>query len=76
MSDTVREPDIRVRINHKWTQKGWRCDETTVEVSTSVSGASGGDTRALIQGLMYAAHQDGLDEANRRNAQEEREHGV
>ena len=73
MSETTRTPEVRVRIKHTATAKGWRLDETTVEVTRPIDPRFGEEYfRTLMQSELYAAHQDGLDEANRRNAQEGR----
>lgn len=71
MSETVRSPEVRVRIKHAQTVRGWRCDETTVEVTQELP-MDPNELTLVIRSLLYAAHQDGMDEASRRNAQEGR----
>lgn len=69
-----RTPEVRVRIKHSATTKGWRVDETTVEITRPLDAGpkEAAYYSALMRSELYAAHQDGLDEANRRNAQEGR----
>ena len=68
MIETHRHPDLRVRIKHTQTNKGWRLDETTVEMSTDIGGE--GALRFLqgtLRSQLAAAHEIGLTECNRRN---------
>lgn len=66
MNQTTTAPTVRVRVLHARTQKnGWACTETTVELTGPV-GTADDFTRDLAD-LMRWAHQDGLDESERRN---------
>jgi hypothetical protein len=72
-AETKRGPLLRVRVNHDRTSAGWRLKETTVEIIMPLE--SEGDPnylRHILESEMYAAHQSGVEEANRRNAQETR----
>jgi len=68
---TETRPMIRVRIAHDKTSKGWRCSETTVEIS----GVSD-DTMAQVwmyetlENVMAELHTLGGAEETRRNAWE------
>lgn len=71
MQETITSPTLRVRIHHSHTLKdGWRCDETTVELTWPIDHPGYDQIRPLMQASLYAAHQDGLDETRRRAAQE------
>ena len=73
MNETLSGPEVRVRIKHTATTKGWRLDETTVEITYHSSPAYGiNDAHQLLGAELYAAYEDGRDEAIRRNAQEGR----
>jgi hypothetical protein len=63
-------PNVRVRVNHHRTQKGWRCDDTTVDVVVPADELAVKDLGPFLAHLLREAHQVGLDEADRRNAQE------
>jgi hypothetical protein len=67
-SASIAPPTIRIRINHDKTQKGWRCNETTVEVTGSANDYA--SMSADLADILAHAHADGLAEANRRNALE------
>lgn len=72
-SQSITDPStVRVRINHDRTSKGWRCNETTVEVTYPL--ALGTDREAsmseLIEVLLHEAAEAGRGEAIRRNVAE------
>lgn len=68
MNETVQSPTIRVRISHDKTSKGWRCNETTVEITGSVNDYP--DMVVDLESLLVDVHTNGLTEANRRNSLE------
>lgn len=76
MNESITPPTIRVRISHDKTSKGWRCNETTVEITSPLE-----DLDVLreisyrCQAFLQSTHMDGLDEANRRNSIEGFNHG-
>jgi hypothetical protein len=64
-------PNVRVRVNHGYTLKsGWRCNDTTVDVVVPADELAVKDLGPFLAHLLREAHQVGLDEASRRNAQE------
>lgn len=69
MIETETTPTIRVRISHDKTAKGWRCNETTVEITTPPGDEtwSSGAIQGLISVYLHISHEQGLEEANRRN---------
>ena len=80
---TVKGPQVRIRINHKYTAKdGWRLDETTVEVEGSIESVDGSHRLAgfsnsnapvmdsletIVTGLLADAYSHGTAEAHSRN---------
>jgi hypothetical protein len=56
-----------VRISHDKTAKGWRCNETTVEISHFPTSASVEDMQRVVRNALQSGHAEGLDESRRRN---------
>lgn len=72
MSEAIQPPTIRIRISHDKTAKGWRCNETTVEITLTPKPTDGiyataHDFSLWIGPLLQQAHDDGLAETQRRN---------
>lgn len=67
MSGEPMNPTIRVRITHRQTAKGWRVDETTVEITDSLFAP---DVMEDMPPSLAQAHADGKEEANRRNRED------
>lgn len=68
-TESVTPPTIRVRISHDKTAKGWRCNETTVEITAPANDGtwSIGAVQGLASAYLHVTHELGLEEANRRN---------
>lgn len=76
---TVKGPQVRIRVNHKYTAKdGWRLDETTVEIEGEASFKGSGfeapdgtgyttPIATLLGDLSQEASAAGEAEAQRRN---------
>lgn len=67
MSILNNDAQVRVRITHKQTAKGWRVDETTVETVNGRDIDPDGIADEL-EALMRRSYAEGTIEAERRNA--------
>jgi len=67
MTESITPPTIRVRVSHDKTSKGWRCNETTVEITSGNEDWSIGAIQGLISAWLHVLHEQGLVEATRRN---------
>ena len=74
MPERYDRPAVRVRAHHDFTVKdGWRCDETTVEITSPFnSHAHAVWVRDWLKILMEAVYEEARTEAARRNESEGR----
>ena len=70
--DIGRNPEVRVRVKHTQTTKGWRLDETTVEITKEGYARHFGERffPELMKKELELAYEQGLAETNRRNLRE------
>jgi hypothetical protein len=74
MSEVIRHPDLRLRVKHVQTTKGWRLDETSIEVSCDLGGEGNqSHLHHMMRLELEVAYQLGTAEARRRNVEEGRD---